>query len=148
MAQKLECRRLATFEFDREDASGKGALLAENADLLGVLEQCWIDYVAEALVAMKSLSQALRVFALPVHAQRNRRQPVIEHPALIRLKDVAEHRAPAAEPLDDLYVIGQRHACHHVAEAGEILGCGIEHEVRPELERMLKCRPEKGVVHH
>ena len=38
IAQKIESRRLAALELEREDAAGIGALLLENAALFGILE--------------------------------------------------------------------------------------------------------------
>ena len=49
---------------------------------------------------MERLGDALGVLALAVHAQRDGGQAAIEHPALVRLQDVAEHAAAAAELLD------------------------------------------------
>ena len=69
--------------------------------------------------------QTLGILALAIHAQRDCGEPAIEHPALIRLQDVAEHHAAAPQHLDVLRVAGQRRACDHVAEPREEFGRGI-----------------------
>ena len=53
-------------------------------------------------MSVERLRHALRVLALPVHAQRDGGQAAVEHPAFVRLQDVAEHAAPAADLLDQL----------------------------------------------
>ena len=66
----------------------------------GSVEQRRVDDAVQTLVADQRLGDALRVLALPVHAQGDRGQAAVEHPALVGLEDVAEHAAPAAELLD------------------------------------------------
>src|SRR5438128_1152091 len=95
VAQEFERGRLSTFELDGKQTAGISALFLENALLLGAGEQRGIDHAAQMLVAVERLGEPLRVFALPVHAQRNRWQAAVEHPALVGLQDVAEHSAEA-----------------------------------------------------
>ena len=99
-------------------------------------------------MAVQSFGQALRVLALAVHAKGNGGQAAIQHPALVRLQDVAEHAAPAAQFLDHLQALGNGHAGHHVAEAGKIFGGGIEHDIGAPQHGVLEGGSEESVVHH
>ena len=51
---------------------------------------------------MKRSAIALGILALPVHAQGDGGQAAVEHPALVRLQNVAEHPAAAAHLVDHL----------------------------------------------
>jgi len=53
------------------------------------------------------LGDSLRVLALTVHPQCYRRQPRIQHPALIGLQDVAQQRAHSGERLNQFGIRGQ-----------------------------------------
>ena len=45
-------------------------------------------------------------------------------------------------------IFGDGDAAEHVAEAGEVLGRGVEADVGAELQRVLEGGPEEGVVDH
>jgi len=87
-------------------------------------------------------------FALPVHAQRHRGEPAVEHPAFVGLQNVAEHDAAFAQPVDERGVAGQRHAGQQVAEARQVLGGRVEHDVGAKRDGVLQDGTEKSVVHH
>ena len=95
------------------------------------------------------LGDALRVLALPVHAQPDRRQATVQHPAFVGLQNISEQICAG----ERIFWInagsrGQRDAADQIAEAGKIFGRRIQHQIRAQFERMLERRPEHGVVHH
>ena len=58
------------------------------------------------LVPVECFGHPLGVLAGPVHAQRDGGEPPAQHPALVRLKDVAEHDTAAEQHLNQLRTRG------------------------------------------
>src|SRR5579875_3950071 len=71
ISQQVERRRFSTFQINRNKAARKVALLAIDALLFGIIEQGRIIYLRNFGMHCEPLGDALRVLALPVHAQAN-----------------------------------------------------------------------------
>ena len=95
----------------------------------------------------EALGDSLRVDAGLVHAQAHGGQAAAQHPAFVGLKNGAEKAARGTNPANQVGILGERDSSEHVAETGKIFCPGVEDEIRAELERMLECRAEHGVVH-
>ena len=119
-----------------------------DAELIGVGEQRRVVHRQHRGVPRQPLGDALGVLALAVHSERDGGQAAVQHPALVGLEDIAEHDPHFAQLAHEGGIAGQRHPGQHVAEAREVLGGGVEHQVGAQHQRVLEGRAEESVVHH
>src|SRR5215831_7509065 len=82
--EEIKRRILSALELDAEHPAGVIALLFENALLFGIGEQRRVDDLAQSAMPYQGFCDALRIFALSVHPQRNRGEAAIEKPAFVR----------------------------------------------------------------
>src|ERR1700730_5227486 len=100
VAKKLERRLLAAFEIEREHAAREIALLVRDADLLRIDKERRIVNARPLGIPRQLRGDALGVLAGPVHTQVHGRQASVQHPAFVRLEDVAEQTPFAAHLAD------------------------------------------------
>ncbi len=105
------------------DAFDQGLLLQEGEDAVRVL-----------LVGAQARSQG---------AQAAQGEVGIERPW-----GETQTVGPPHQRLGNGLLLGNRHAAHHVRVAVDVFGGGVDHQIRPERQRLLQQGGEEGVVHH
>src|SRR3954468_14179080 len=96
-AQEVERGAFAALELEREHRAREIRLRVTDADLLRIGEQRRVVEASDARMPGQRLHDALGILALTRHAELDRRQSAVQKPALVRLQDVAENRAHAAQ---------------------------------------------------
>ena len=140
-------RRLPTAGAARNDTiPPKPAHLLGRHLVAGVLGQARVEHPGHGGVPGEHLGDALGVVAVPLHPHRERldaaqREPVVERPG---------HRADRVlgerQLLGELVVAGDERAADDVGVAAEVLGGGVQHDVRAQRERLLQVGRGEGVV--
>src|SRR5690625_3626914 len=122
-------------------------LLLAGQIVAGVVRQAGIKHALHRRVVVQPAGQCQRVVAVRLHAQPQGFEPFQEHPGIER----AHAGATAADkPQDIVHLLGATH--HHTTQttalAVEVLGRGMHHNVRAQVERALQRRRAETVIHH
>ena len=118
-AQEIKRRALAAVHLECEKRTREAALGVANAYLVRIVKQRRVIHFLDLRMRGQTLDDALGALALAVHAQRDGRQPPIQEPAFVRLQDVAENRARAAQGGEVLGIAADDHSRQQVAESRE-----------------------------
>ena len=97
-------------------------------------------------VLFQVAGNAFRIFGVAIEAHAKRLDAANQKEGV----EGAKHRAHGilieCQLFRDFLVIRYGEACHHVAMAAQVLGCGMHHDVGAKFQRALQIRSHEGVV--
>ena len=140
-----ECRLPTAGQNDRHHPPEPPHLLGRHL-VAGVLGQARVQHPQDGRVPGEHLGDALGVVAVPIHSDRERldapqREPVVERPGHRPDRVLRERQL-----LGELVVAGDERAADDVGVTAEVLGRGVQDDVRAQRERLLQVGRGEGVV--
>ena len=144
---ELAHRIVSALELE-SDHGAEAPLLTPGELMPGMAKESRVPHAAHVRVALQPVREPLRVAPVMLETRMQRPQPAQRQEAVERCAGNAEAVGPPGELLVERRLARHHRAAHHIAVTIEVLGRGVDHQIRSERQRLLPGRREKRVVDH
>jgi hypothetical protein len=108
----------------------------------------WVEHGLDRRMRRQEVDDRLGVVAVLVHADREGLGPAHRQVGVERSGHAARAVLQEREGGVELGVVGHQDAADDIGVSADVLGGGVQHDVRAQRERLLEVRRGEGVVDH